>query len=253
MTYRSTILADNPLHYWPLDELSGFFARDIGSSPMHLISAPTLNMLGYSGVATGEGGALTHNNNYFGTQNQVSITVPFTAEVWMFPIGQHNPSGAGPTNGIAFGWDGVSANNGAIQFLASDTIQCQIAGVGATAVGPILRYAWHLVNMSYDGATIRLYVDGSLAASAAAAHAGYNQNQNVCIGASVSNTFGFVGGLADPAMYPAALSAAQCLAHYNAADLRTQIPHPNSVVNTTGVETDLSDVLKAVRVTFPST
>ena len=86
--------------------------------------------------------------------------------------------------------------------------------VGASTT--ITPNVWHHVAMSYDGATVRFYLDGQLDGSGADPRpAGTTGVVGLTIGyryAGVTST-ALAGSLADVAVYPAALTQAQLQAH----------------------------------------
>ncbi len=79
--------------------------------------------------------------------------------------------------------------------------------------------ACHHVAMVYNGATLKIYVDGSEVASEAQTGAITSKTSDLYVGRISYPDFGFIGRLAGFGMYGSALSAARVLAHAQAAGL----------------------------------
>src|SRR5438309_3413 len=76
---------------------------------------------------------------------------------------------------------------------------------------------WHHYAFTYDGVTVRSYLDGVEAGSAAVAVTRVADNlANLWIGRADGASTPMKGGLDEIAMYGTVLSADQILAHYNA-------------------------------------
>lgn len=184
-----------------------------------LVNAPASVSALVSGVANGGGGsALSFNGT-----NQY-ITIP--NQSWLDPVGMVtfeawiNPS-ALPSSGnrmVVYG-DGalnnyLGINNiGGITFasfsLMLNGVQSLITGTTHIATGTI----YHLVG-TFDGVTMRLYVNGvlesSLVISGSLALSGTKQ-----IGRSASGASYFNGVIDDPAIYDYELPADKVLEHHN--------------------------------------
>jgi Concanavalin A-like lectin/glucanases superfamily len=91
----------------------------------------------------------------------------------------------------------------------------RIAGSTSTvsATAPTLN-AWSHVAATYDGTTMRLYVNGSQVGSAASALSPLDNLAALRIGNSAAGTDGWAGDLDDVAVYGSALSAAQLQNHF---------------------------------------
>ena len=84
-----------------------------------------------------------------------------------------------------------------------------------TAAGALTPGGWHHVAATYDGATVRLYVDGAQVTSGSLSTP-LATNTNVYL----SNSLGpavYAQDVDEVAIYNYALGAARILAHYNAA------------------------------------
>jgi hypothetical protein len=82
--------------------------------------------------------------------------------------------------------------------------------------GPVLDSNWHYLVATYDNATARIYVDGSLRASTTSAVRLTANTLPLNIGRANANLYFFQGLLDDVAVYGTALSAARIQAHYDA-------------------------------------
>ena len=102
-----------------------------------------------------------------------------------------------------------------------------------TTAGPQLTTGWHQIVGTYDGTSIRMYVDGSyvatLTGTATGAITGYNPSNPTIIGGGASsggdvpNQQFWNGGIAVIKMYDTQLSPSTILANYNALKSRYQV------------------------------
>jgi hypothetical protein len=141
-------------------------------------------------------------------------------EAWADPVG-----GAGNYGAVAASWydDGVAPRGSGIWTNSSDQWEIYM-GDGTNyyvLTGPsITPNAWTHLAYSFDGTTLRMYVNGSLAASRAAAHSP-NASMAFGIGAAQYPNGGahwqdfFLGQIDDVAVYNRALSATEIQLHYD--------------------------------------
>lgn len=96
-------------------------------------------------------------------------------------------------------------------------LQCDTNGGTAAASGAALSLnAWHHVAGTYDGTTIRCYVDGTLQATTGA-NGVLNLTAGLCqLGVQNSSALFLNGSLAEAAFYTTALSGARISAHFTA-------------------------------------
>jgi hypothetical protein len=225
-TYASTVLSDSPLAYWRLDETTGTTAHDATGNG---------NDATYTGGYTqGAAGALIGDPDTAATLDGVSGYVdagdrfnfagnaPHTLEIWALPanigvsyqrlfsrelsttpregylVFVRGPNAADPSTFSVERWAGGAAN------------QCpQTASISQV---------WHHFVATYDGATSRVYLDGTLAAAQPAALALSTTTASLWIGASVFDTAAlFAGSVDEVAVYGTALSAARISAHFHAS------------------------------------
>jgi hypothetical protein len=137
------------------------------------------------------------------------ITTPTQRNGWLFYQGNATP----PQNALANG------SGWAIRQYNSTGLAVQTAAATDYTIDTNSWY--HLVGV-FDGTSIKLYVNGALAASTpftSTARPNTNSAIPLTFGARADGVAGFFtysGGLDEPAMYNSALSAAQVLTHYQA-------------------------------------
>ncbi len=228
--YSDAVRADNPVSYWRLDEASGTTATDSNGS-----SAGTYR----NGVTLGQPGALpdTIDNraaSFDAVDDDVRVgdvhdfpgTASFSVEFWLNPSSTNSTLWR-PVLSKEDPGANMSSRQGWAMWLAPDTNLLSMErwnGSSQHAVAStlgILAGSWYHVAATYDGSTIRLYVNGRLDSSLASS---LSLNDH-----SVPLQFGSVGSYSDPswyskyggllddvAVYSTALSATQVRTHYNA-------------------------------------
>lgn len=223
--YAAEVLADSPEAYWRLGEASG--------STVAADSSGTGRDGTYAGgVTLGEAGAPSSEVDtaarFDGTDDYVTIpdaaafdftgTASFTIEAWVKPaaldatfrrVVDKEASGVG-------GW-GMHLHT-----TSGLTVYRVNGGTVQTAAAPASRFtagAWHHVAGTYDGTTIRVYVNGVERGTGASGTAIPATAQVVAIGRSTDFGAYFGGTIDDVALYGSALSAARILDHYEAGTL----------------------------------
>jgi PKD repeat protein len=220
-SYSATILADSPLAYWRLGEASGTSAADASGNGRTgaYLNTPTL---GAAGALTGDANTAVGFN---GADEYVNVPftsalnpASFTVEAWAFVTG-----GQGTYRSLVTSRDFASGNaRGYILYAGSNDRWQFWTGSGPWNVveGPAVTLnQWTHVVGTFDGATARLYVNGTLVASSAAA---YLANTLRPLRIASGNTDGpanyFLPGRVDEAaVYGSALSATRVQAHFAAA------------------------------------
>jgi hypothetical protein len=222
------VLADNPVAWWRLNELTGTVAADaVAPVANGTYTGPVI--LGQPGVDAHAGFSirLTNQANYVDigavpTKLRFGLGSPFSIEAWAawdrtvsplgsivteayagdgvirYMLGTYN--GSGWTQRPTFGW-----YNGGWQLIQ----------------GPVITdSAWHHFVGTYDGTNFRLYVDGALATGPTATGTQpTGGNETLYIGRRWDNNETFDGFVDEVAFYGVALSSTQVAAHYAARDL----------------------------------
>lgn len=232
--YFPSVIGLNPLAYWPLNETTPPPASDI---------ATNYGTLGVSGNAAFSAAGVTHQWSGSGPgltpdgqpsiftdgaagvvtlpySKSLSLAAPFTAEAWLL---SGNPSGgtqcamAGMTAGSPrSGWllymDGLNA--GAYNFRLYNQNGASTSLSIETPAGGINVAQWYHVVAVFDGTAGYIYVNGQLSVSNLATGYVPDASGAFTIGARSDNSFFFLGGEADVAIYTNALSPATILSHY---------------------------------------
>jgi hypothetical protein len=221
--YSQVVLSDQPASYWKLDEAAGTTATDSAGAVTGTYSGPVLNQatgVKDAGTAVSFDDAAVQFVN-FGNNYSFAATASFSAEAWVRPTAgtaqtrrifskedqsphagwdlQLEPTTNAPANRVTVGrWDASGGSD-----MATSTT--------ALAVG-----RWYHVVATYDGAQLKLYVDGSLEATTASTRS-VGATTNAIRLARLSYGGANYGGLLDEAaIYTTALSQQQVTEHYNA-------------------------------------
>jgi hypothetical protein len=216
--YKDEVLSDNPAGYWRLGEPAGTataFDAVGNSDPGAYRGNPTLAQPG------GLDGDTSTSVAFDGLDDDVRIPdaaalrpAQLTVEAWLRPASGNTRSGALFKSSDASWSDGWGmyyySNNSTINFFVNNST------TGAVSV-PVTFNAWVHIVATYDGATIKLYKNGLLAASLAYSTPINSSTQPLRIGSAQGNggaTFNWIGGIDEVAVYPSALSQARVQAHY---------------------------------------
>jgi hypothetical protein len=259
VTYASEVAADNPRHWWRLNEPAGIIFDDSGASRAPAVALAT-PLPGASGVAT-DGGSVPIWSGMLAIRsgdNLVGFTSPWTIEAWVYLIGTTGASQS------PFYW--FTGSGGLVLGMSSALVPNLTSANGASttaivAPGAISEYVWHQLAGTHDGSNLRLYIDGALvtgptvcAASTSPTAKGSMGNQQTASGQVVN------AHMTEVSLYNTALSTARILAHYNAANLKAfpvtyKAPATSSDVVTivgdlTALQADVTTILGSVRKTY---
>lgn len=217
MSYSSEVLADSPLVYWPFDEALGASVAVDASGNGRNLSIP-----GGSTAPAGGGVAVRPSaSSAFYFDGNDRLTLPsatwmqagsFTFEAWILQLTSSSYRAIISRDGT------TSGNRGPTLYAVNGKLSLHVTGdiFGATAFAVSTA---HHVAATYDGTTIRLYLDGVIDGSATATVPNMGAHELV-VGASHAATagynFGFHGRISDVAYYGSALSSARIAAHYAA-------------------------------------
>lgn len=226
MSYSSEVLADSPIVYWRLGEASGTTTMVDSSGNGHDETYST-------GVTLGAPSLLTSTPTTAATflaadtfsawaswQNAASITV----EAWI----KTSASGIraildrDTLTTANRAWQ-FRLNAGKLEFVRVGNAAGSLSAVTATSPGTVNNGAAHHVVATYDGTSIRLYIDGALVTTTTASGGVRQPTTSTKFGIGVSHAVGgsgvtaqFDGVIDEAAYYGTALSGARILAHYNA-------------------------------------
>lgn len=221
-SYSQVITATSGLQsYWRLGEASGTTASaTTGSVTGTYQNGPTLGQPGaLAGDAnTAVGFDLWDDKVNFGDNYSYGGTASYSVEVW---IKRNSVDEAyyrriigkdWDTSGGRQGWDVMlTPNSSNVKFERfRDSAQRQVTGTTSLAAG-----VWYHVVATYDGASLRVYVNGALDGTASAPDSVLSTNAPLEIASGPGTTNWYYGGLVDEvAIYNQALPAATVLDHF---------------------------------------
>jgi PKD repeat protein len=224
--YRQTILNDNPFLYWRLDEASGSFLdqtanHNDGSAVGSGVARAQSSLLpgdADASVKFTDGTSSVESTSVRGLPSaQISVEawiktstnadwIDYVRHAWGGTPGQ--------------GWDLFSSASGNLWWGLYQGGGSQLLLTAPELLQPGTVY---YVAGTYDGSTLRLYVNGQLVASKTVGPLTLNAT-NTTVGSGYTNTSAGVW-VDELAAYSTALSSSQILAHFNAG---TQTPAPPS-------------------------
>ena len=250
--YRSAILADAPLAYWPLNDLTGPEPREAtGKSAARWEDGVAF---GLPGVQS-QGGAIStepeKENPFTSTDINRSTHVAggrlrtklpesgttYSAELWFW---NGLPDDARPVTGYLFSC-GIDADK---------TARGEHLGIGGThpdvPAGRLFFFTgnesnlvlpgktrlsfrdWHHVVLVREGEKVTVYLDGKKELEGTAPATIAPAEGELFFGGRSDRLFGLEGKLDEVALYPVALTAEQVAAHFGASGRVTPKPEPDS-------------------------
>lgn len=219
MTYSAEVLADSPLGYWRLGETSGTTAAD-SSGNGHagtIVGTPTLGVAGLLSGDSDKALGLTANaGNYvsIASASFLDSQPGITYEAWV-----NITSAPDSTNN-----DGIIARYGSVPRQAKLyrdgnsllRFTVRIGGVDKTVVGSTTMSGTCHVVGTYDGSSVKVYLNGALDGSLSFTGTVDSTTIALELGRMGSNAQVFGGTLDEAAVYGYALSDTRVAAHYNA-------------------------------------
>lgn len=225
-SYPASVIFDNPLAYWRLNELDGFVAYDNVGGFNGVYSNALLNTFGYSAAdadpAATFGGTVP--NSFVGNIQGIDFSTngafaAFSVEAWVRGGPQTNDAGI-ITKGTGAGGEQFNLDTGApgrgfrffVRDLANAVHLCNSTNAPDNQ--------WHHVVGVCDlpNGYVALYVDGVLASTNAITGGIRSTPAPVTIGGRQSGTgaydLNFVGTVDEVAIYGRALTAEQIALHY---------------------------------------
>jgi hypothetical protein len=216
LTYLETVIADAPVHYWRMADPGGRLAHDIGSGIPATLGCSEAQAFPYTGIAN-DGGAYGAAGSRLHSPGS-GVALPGTGwsiEAWAFLSSSLNASA-----------------NQVILDLNDDLtgtilrLWCQTDGKLGTAgtffanqLSAALPFGtWHHLAYTFDGLARVSYVDGAAIATVASGAFGAAAYR-VDVGNNAAAGEFCYGGVAEVAVYGAALSSARVAAHFAAAEI----------------------------------
>ena len=252
--YKSTILADHPVGYWPLD-----LGVDTGGSATDLSgngnNGTYVNISSPGNEVPGPSPSIPNGVSFDGSTTYVDLsTGPNTAvlnfagqitmETWVQPASSQN---AGTYADIfARGWDLVNYSELEMSVVNSDIFRCgvQSGKYVSSSIGSVTTNWTHLVctqdgtewNLYVNGQSVGTYLDGTGAFQFGDPWAIGNGTEGAGSGPGGYPRI-FTGNICQVALYNSALTPAQVVAHYymglygtiNVAPVITAQPNPSIV------------------------
>ena len=234
-SYQNVIKADKPIAYWPVTAGDGATIVD------HSASAQDLSLTANSAVNTansitgGDGRSLSLGTG--GAQDNVRWIRPqeFTTELWF----KASSTQRGRLIGYGNGQTGNSTDHDRLTYLNSTgRLSFGVTERGTrrviTTSSTYTDNKWHYVAASLGGEGMKLYVDGSLAASRASTTSAleldgfWRLGTDKVTGWSSAPTSGFAGLIDEAAIYNKQLSSAKILNHYQAGKGQIANISPNA-------------------------
>ncbi|MBX3219180.1 MAG: LamG domain-containing protein [Labilithrix sp.] len=214
--YVQAVLADGPSLYYRLEETSDGPAKDEAGNHqgnyiaggVHAVPGAFAGSTAYHLVG-GTGGI--DPGDIFDFEGNAA----FTLEAWFRPEGydtqyrflvHHNDARALRQNYGIY----VHSESGLVFERYVDD-----SGRGAYTTNPTIGSWYHIVGV-YDGAFIRLYVDGTLVNTGADNRSAKDKRSNLMIGYGYNGGGAVIGVLDEVAIYEKALDASRITAHYRA-------------------------------------
>lgn len=223
--YSTSVLANNPLGYWRLDETSGTTAVNLGSLGAVADGVYT------NGVTQGIAGATLDGNtaaSFDGSNDYVLLpgiwggTTAGTIEAW---VNVNNPA----INTFRAIVSSTATNFAHFQLYTGAGAVTGFYGGTFPAAPPLSTVGeWHHFALVANNAATTLYVDGAVFSTAAGIVGSISSNSagQVAIGRGFSGGRLFSGGIDEVAIYGTALTQAQIQAHIAAASIAPIEPAP---------------------------
>ena len=249
--YQAAVLTDAPAAYLRMNEAGGSTATDSSGFSRNGAYGGTYT-LGVAGLVTGSGTAVSVNGGYAAVPYGAWMNATaWSVEAWFKPA-TTSGSQTIASRYTPDGFDGVfhmrldGATLNVYGFSSGALYTCTAAGVSITA-----GTTYHAVA-TYDGANLRVYVDGQLRGTVAAT--GVRTDTTNALSFGRSNHPGvpefFNGVLDECAFYTTALSGARVAAHYSGVSAPTVASATATLPISAGL-TSAARVLASATATLP--
>jgi hypothetical protein len=219
--YSDVILSDQPASYWKLDEAAGTTATDaMGAANGTYTNGPVINQT--SGVKNADKAVSFDGvNDYvtFGDVYDETGVAPFSMELWLKPTTANQST----YRVILSKWSGgagwalqIDPSTNRLEFAR---YAGGVNGQSVYSAGAVSFTTWSHVVVTYDGSTLKLYVNGTQDDSRSATHSLPNSAQATTLGGDPTAGQYLPGLLDEVAIYGYALSATQVTEHYDAGHM----------------------------------
>lgn len=222
--YKAQVLGDSPSVFYRLDEASGTTMHDATGQGRDASIVGSGFTLAQPGAIPSEPAAkslrLTAPGTYVNTTSAswMNDTASQSAELWLKPGTNYNNAG------VFSRWTG-SVNTMLMWYNTGGLLEHRwtIGGSNVTVTMNLPTFnVWSHIVATYDGANVKLYLNGQLVATTPATGSIATGTADLQIGTYQSSGAGTGFGIGDDyidevALYPLALSAARIAAHYSAA------------------------------------
>ena len=240
-TYVDVVQADNPNRFYPGSEASGATAYDIGGTA---VAGAYANVT--LGAAGGIAGDTSTAGAYNGTTSDMTSAIGalptgnalWSIECWAFPT-------ARPASGniTLCCWGGTASKSGvALKMDSTGAVFCGTNQNDTTKSAAIPLNAWAHIVGTWDGTTLRCYVNGAQTGTLASTALTVATTNGFTIGANQGATGEFfTGRVMMAAAYTTALANTRVSAHYTAGN-----------TGATGTQANTMSLPAAARVAFGS-
>ncbi|HVD02208.1 MAG TPA: LamG-like jellyroll fold domain-containing protein [Candidatus Dormibacteraeota bacterium] len=225
-TYASTVQGDHPASYYRLDDGGSMGADSSGNGHTASYSGGSAGASGALGNDSGDpawsagGSGYLQNNQASGMPAGTSAR---TFEAWVQTTSTTDQAllayGGAPASYCNNYESGLLlAGGNQVVFVTSYDCNGGYNGQRFTASSTIADGHWHLLDTTWDGSTVKAYLDGqSIGSSSYSTGSGSADSKGLELGRLTSGNQKLNGSLDEVAVYPTALTATQVSAHFNAA------------------------------------
>lgn len=226
-SYKDTVLADQPLAYYRLEEAAG--AGTLEDSSATAAYAGTYNYTEDGLYPTLELPGIEVNSGYFKSKNgsgssaevpyaaELNPAANFSAEVWVRALSFGEDSRC--PFGSFGGWDGGAPGWFFYQLGTTGdsspwVLVMKGGGIWLQAPTSIVKNEWFYLAMTFDGSNLKFYVNATLVASSTVTDYAPNPDRPLTIGGSKAGDWGFDGNVDEAAFYGTVLSPEQIAQHF---------------------------------------
>ncbi|MCL5097161.1 MAG: immunoglobulin domain-containing protein [Candidatus Omnitrophica bacterium] len=219
-SYKDAVMADQPIHYYPLDETNGTVAADLGSQNSGGGTYTGGITLGRDSVTPGMGKAAFFDG-LDGTFVDLGLFHPgnsVTLEAWV-----NMASDASATyKAIVARWDGSYEMDTTGTDVGNLVIHNDSNAFGLVQTAkPLVRGQWYHIVSVFANGVLTIYLNGEQGTSqeigGVLQDLGLNTPDRVLIGATRTGIFGWRGLITQVTIYDKGLTPGQIRAHYRAA------------------------------------